>query len=141
MRSARAFRAKKAGRRLGGSFRKGSRVRRFRQSVAPRGGEFDRLRKPDDAPEDIIEAEAGRRRAASAPEIERQVAYRRGGQPVTPPGTLAAPMGREEARARRVQGYEGDACPECGQFTLVRTGALALDADGCANTGCSNAAF
>ncbi|MDI9603361.1 MAG: hypothetical protein QM328_14595, partial [Acidobacteriota bacterium] len=23
----------------------------------------------------------------------------------------------------RIKGYEGDACPECGQFTMVRNGA------------------
>ena len=41
---------------------------------------------------------------------------------------------RREARAK---GYEGDACPECGNFTLVRNGSC-LKCDTCgATTGCS----
>ena len=37
----------------------------------------------------------------------------------------------------RMQGYEGDACPECGQFTLVRNGSC-LKCQSCgATTGCS----
>ncbi|OFW99811.1 MAG: ribonucleoside-diphosphate reductase, adenosylcobalamin-dependent [Alphaproteobacteria bacterium RIFCSPHIGHO2_12_FULL_63_12] len=97
--------------------------------VVLRGGEFDRLRKP----EVEIEATAA---ATTPPEIERQVA--RLAEAVNrkaPPGSLAAPIGRE-ARAR-MKGYEGDACSECGQFTLVRTGAC-LRCDSCgANSGCS----
>ncbi|MFZ5618885.1 MAG: vitamin B12-dependent ribonucleotide reductase, partial [Pseudomonadota bacterium] len=96
--------------------------------VVLRGGEFDRLRKPAVAGE----AEP----ATTPPEIEAQVA--RLAEAVNrkaPPGSLAAPMGRE-ARAR-ARGYEGDPCSECGQFTLVRTGAC-LRCDSCgANTGCS----
>ncbi len=99
--------------------------------VVLRGGEFDRLRKPEEVVETQIEA-----RAATPPEIEAHVA--RLAEAVNrkaPPGSLAAPMGRE-ARAR-ARGYEGDACFECGQFTLVRTGAC-LRCDSCgANTGCS----
>ncbi|MEK7266786.1 MAG: vitamin B12-dependent ribonucleotide reductase, partial [Pseudomonadota bacterium] len=95
--------------------------------VVLRGGDFDRLRKPESA----IEASA-----TTPPEIERQVA--RLAEAVNrkaPPGSLAAPIGRE-ARAR-MKGYEGDACSECGQFTLVRTGAC-LRCDSCgANSGCS----
>jgi len=96
--------------------------------VVLRGGEFDRLRKP----EPLVEAEG----AATPPEIERQVA--RLAEAVNrkaPPGSLAAPVGRE--RQARAKGYEGDACSECGQFTLVRTGAC-LRCDSCgANSGCS----
>jgi ribonucleoside-diphosphate reductase alpha chain len=41
---------------------------------------------------------------------------------------------RAEARAR---GYEGEACPECGNFTLVRNGTC-LKCDTCGSTtGCS----
>ena len=37
----------------------------------------------------------------------------------------------------RMQGYEGDACPECGQFTMVRNGSC-LKCNSCgATTGCS----
>jgi ribonucleoside-diphosphate reductase alpha chain len=93
--------------------------------VVLRGGEFDRLRKPAD---DAV--------ATTPPEIEAQVA--RLAEAVNrkaPPGSLAAPATR--ASGARAKGYEGDACPECGQFTLVRAGAC-LRCDSCgANTGCS----
>ena len=37
----------------------------------------------------------------------------------------------------RMMGYEGDACPECSSFTLVRNGTC-LKCDTCgATTGCS----
>ncbi len=101
--------------------------------VVLRGGEFDRLRKPDV----VLEAKgAAHSQAMGPPEIEAQVA--RLAEAVNrkaPPGSLAAPMGRE--RQARAKGYEGDACTECGQFTLVRTGAC-LRCDSCgANSGCS----
>ena len=56
------------------------------------------------------------------------------GPPRPPSGALAKPSAREEAS---VKGYEGDACPDCGQFTLVRSGTC-LRCDSCgASTGCS----
>ncbi|GAB4519063.1 MAG: vitamin B12-dependent ribonucleotide reductase [Parvularculaceae bacterium] len=43
----------------------------------------------------------------------------------------------DAAAEARIKGYEGDACPNCGQFTLVRTGACQR-CDSCGeNTGCS----
>ncbi len=94
--------------------------------VVLRGGEFDRLRKPAD--EAAI--------STTPPEIEAQVA--RLAEAVNrkaPPGSLAAPASR--IASARIKGYEGDACPECGQFTLVRSGAC-LRCDSCgASTGCS----
>ena len=40
-------------------------------------------------------------------------------------------------RQARLQGYEGDACTECGNFTLVRNGTC-LKCDTCGGTsGCS----
>ncbi|MGD9800083.1 MAG: vitamin B12-dependent ribonucleotide reductase [Parvularculaceae bacterium] len=110
--------------------------------VVLRGGEFDRLRLQEPGLEGrnvergVERGAIESRGAATPPEIEAQVA--RLAEAVNrkaPPGSLAAPMGRE-ARAR-ARGYEGDACTECGQFTLVRTGAC-LRCDSCgANTGCS----
>ncbi len=42
-----------------------------------------------------------------------------------------------EVEIARIKGYEGDPCPECGQFTLVRNGTC-LRCDSCAGTtGCS----
>ncbi len=43
----------------------------------------------------------------------------------------------EKIRLARLKGYEGDPCPECGQLTLVRSGACAK-CDSCgATSGCS----
>ena len=43
----------------------------------------------------------------------------------------------ERVREARIKGYEGDACPECGNFTLVRNGTC-LKCDTCGGTtGCS----
>ncbi len=50
-------------------------------------------------------------------------------------GISDASMSR--VQAARMMGYEGDACPECGSFTLVRNGTC-LKCDTCgATTGCS----
>ena len=43
----------------------------------------------------------------------------------------------ERVREARMRGYEGDSCPECGNFTLVRNGTC-LKCDTCGSTtGCS----
>jgi ribonucleoside-diphosphate reductase alpha chain len=43
----------------------------------------------------------------------------------------------EKIRQARLKGYEGDPCPECGQLTLVRSGAC-CKCDTCgASSGCS----
>jgi ribonucleoside-diphosphate reductase alpha chain len=44
---------------------------------------------------------------------------------------------RESSRQARLQGYEGDACGECGNFTMVRNGTC-LKCNTCgATSGCS----
>jgi ribonucleoside-diphosphate reductase alpha chain len=51
-------------------------------------------------------------------------------------GVVARPQ-EEKIREARMKGYEGDPCPECGQLTLVRSGACAK-CDTCgATSGCS----
>ena len=48
-------------------------------------------------------------------------------------------MGAQIAQLReaRIKGYEGDACNDCGSFTLVRNGTC-LKCDSCgATSGCS----
>ena len=56
------------------------------------------------------------------------------GSAVTNGSTDATPNARLEARAK---GYEGDACGECGNFTLVRNGTC-MKCDTCGGTsGCS----
>ncbi|MEM9989744.1 MAG: vitamin B12-dependent ribonucleotide reductase, partial [Pseudomonadota bacterium] len=94
--------------------------------VVLRGGEFDRLR------EERIETQDDDDEVPS--EEEEMTEEAMNAQPA-PKGRLADPSAaREEAR---IKGYEGDACPECGQFTLVRSGTC-LRCDSCGhNTGCS----
>jgi len=116
--------------------------------VVLRGGEFDRMRKaPDDNSDDdsesgeefedaeIVDVEQDDI-APKAPEIEAQLAkLAEAVNQKAAPGSLAEPGGAQ--RQARIKGYEGDACPDCGQFTLVRNGAC-LRCDSCgASTGCS----
>jgi ribonucleoside-diphosphate reductase alpha chain len=112
--------------------------------VILRGGDFDRLRvsASEDAQQtgagdtvnEVVQEQAAK--AESPPEIEAQVARLADAlNQKAPRGVLATPGGaRQEAR---IKGYEGDACPDCGQFTLVRNGAC-LKCESCgASTGCS----
>ena len=49
----------------------------------------------------------------------------------------SAPTRAVQIQKARMQGYEGDNCPECGNFTLVRNGTC-LKCDTCGGTtGCS----
>jgi len=112
--------------------------------VILRGGDFDRLRASAGKNQTNTRQESSavaneQPRAESPPEIEAQVAKLADAlnqsHQAAPKGVLATPGGaRQEAR---VKGYEGDACPDCGQFTLVRNGAC-LKCESCgASTGCS----
>ena len=104
--------------------------------VILRGGDFDRMRdNKDDEDAEAVEAEEPAA-AETPPEIEAQVAkLAEAVNQKAPRGVLATPgRARDEAR---IKGYEGDACPDCGQFTLVRNGAC-LKCESCgASTGCS----
>ncbi len=52
-------------------------------------------------------------------------------------GALAVQQRTEQAKQARLRGYEGDPCPECGAWTLVRNGTC-LKCETCgATTGCS----
>ena len=58
-------------------------------------------------------------------------------RPAATPRRPAAPSKAERSAAARLAGYQGDACPECGNFTLVRNGTC-LKCDTCGGTtGCS----
>ena len=51
--------------------------------------------------------------------------------------TAASSQQVAEIAHARLKGYEGDACNECGSFTLVRNGTC-LKCDSCGSTsGCS----
>ncbi len=54
--------------------------------------------------------------------------------------SVAVTSAPEKARRRedaRLQGYTGDSCPDCGNFTLARNGACLKCATCGATTGCS----
>jgi ribonucleoside-diphosphate reductase alpha chain len=77
----------------------------------------------------IVDATVGRTDQASSPAVAQNLAR-----------ALDAPADRSEAdliSEARVKGYEGEACQECGNFTLVRNGTC-LKCDTCgATSGCS----
>ncbi len=51
--------------------------------------------------------------------------------------STSGPSREERSAAARIAGYQGDSCPECGNFTLVRNGTC-LKCDTCGSTtGCS----
>ncbi len=50
---------------------------------------------------------------------------------------LAATQKAEQIRVARMQGYEGDACPSCASFTLVRNGSCLKCVSCGGTTGCS----
>ena len=111
--------------------------------VILRGGDFDRMRASANEDSDAVDVEAEeiaeadeQPKAESPPEIEAQIAKLADAvNQKAPRGVLATPgSSRDEAR---IKGYDGDACPDCGQFTLVRNGAC-LKCESCgATTGCS----
>ena len=113
--------------------------------VILRGGEFDRLRSNDKAPVDVeaeevtaaVEVTTETVGEAAPAEIEAKVAKLANAiNQKAPRGALADPTAAAK-RDARIKGYEGDACPECGQFTLVRNGTC-LKCESCgATTGCS----
>ncbi|MGH6845449.1 MAG: vitamin B12-dependent ribonucleotide reductase, partial [Methylocella sp.] len=77
------------------------------------------------------------RQAATAlkGELEREVEAQLGGLEQTAPAERAAAA--EKRIQARLQGFTGEACSECGNFTLVRNGTC-LKCDTCgATTGCS----
>jgi len=114
--------------------------------VILRGGDFDRMRananqhaidvdaEDADAANPTGKAEA---KAQTPPEIEAKIAKLVDAvNQKAPRGVLAKPGGTHLHDAR-IKGYEGDACPDCGQFTLVRNGTC-LKCESCgASTGCS----
>ncbi len=78
--------------------------------------------------------------AAKAKPAEAAPAARADGPAFKPAGSHAkaeAPSKEQRSAAARLAGYQGDACPECGNFTLVRNGTC-LKCDTCGGTtGCS----
>ena len=90
--------------------------------VVLRGGEFDRLRQEREKPVNDDVSDAPEETDTPPPSAKTR-------------GRLADPnREREEAK---MKGYEGDACQNCGQFTMVRNGTC-LRCDSCGfSSGCS----
>ncbi len=78
--------------------------------------------------------------ASRAKPAEAAPAKSESGPAFKPAGSNAkaeGPSKAERSAAARVAGYQGDSCPECGNFTLVRNGTC-LKCDTCGTTtGCS----
>ena len=53
------------------------------------------------------------------------------------PASVAVSSPEDDIAAAKMKGYEGDPCPECGQFTLVRNGACLKCLSCGGTTGCS----
>ena len=102
--------------------------------VVLRGGDFDRRRK--EIEEAQIVSNENESEEPSPLEIElKAINDTMQSGSVPPAGKLGTPRGEREDAI--VKGYEGDACPDCGQFTLVRSGTC-LKCESCgASTGCS----
>lgn len=72
---------------------------------------------------------------AAPPKVSRPIAVSNVQGPIN--GGTAKTAVAEKVRQAKLKGYEGDPCPECGQLTLVRSGACAK-CDSCgATSGCS----
>jgi ribonucleoside-diphosphate reductase alpha chain len=122
--------------------------------VSPEDLQMDAMHEPD-RPEVEEEVEAGLPSVSALPvqsEVARAAAgndsfgFHHGGpasslrptasaRNTTPPG--AGPSLFTSRTAARQQGYEGDACPECGAFTLVRNGSCLKCVSCGSTTGCS----
>ncbi|MDR0403412.1 MAG: adenosylcobalamin-dependent ribonucleoside-diphosphate reductase [Treponema sp.] len=88
--------------------------------------------------------EKRRRAEAAGPAVKRKgPAPEPGGQAEASPESAPESMGGESAESgrraaqARIKGYEGDPCPSCGSFTLIRNGTC-MKCDTCGGTtGCS----
>lgn len=113
-------------------------------------GRYDLVHvKPEDISNTTLGAKAANDNLEAVAAAPAQVAAAGGGmQEVVPSApqqaarlSVDAPKPKTEYSLKyaeaKMKGYEGDACPDCGQFTLVRNGSC-LKCDSCgATTGCS----
>ncbi|HET7714955.1 MAG TPA: vitamin B12-dependent ribonucleotide reductase [Bauldia sp.] len=75
--------------------------------------------------------------AAARPVSDSGLAFKPAGSHAAAKEPEAKALDAERSAAARLKGYQGDACGECGNFTLVRNGTC-LKCDSCgATTGCS----
>ncbi|MFC1673081.1 vitamin B12-dependent ribonucleotide reductase [Pseudomonadota bacterium] len=105
-----------------------------------KGGAADKKNKAAEAVEEAIEAVAAAAGGASVPQAlsgGTVTAESSGSMNVEATLVETVDIHMERVREARMRGYEGDDCPECGNFTLVRNGTC-LKCDTCGGTtGCS----
>src|SRR5690606_9446246 len=74
---------------------------------------------------------------APAAKAETALAFKPAGTQMKADAVTARMSEADKIAAARLRGYQGDACGECGNFTLVRNGTC-LKCDTCGSTtGCS----
>ncbi|MEM8987006.1 MAG: vitamin B12-dependent ribonucleotide reductase [Pseudomonadota bacterium] len=110
--------------------------------VVLRGENFDRLRAAGGATMRLTETETTEVDLTQTPPSSDAATIEKGVAELaaalnSPSESVKAAKRADAVREARLKGYEGDACMECGQFTLVRNGTC-LKCDSCgATTGCS----
>jgi ribonucleoside-diphosphate reductase alpha chain len=88
--------------------------------------------------EDLRHDALGSREIAIKPEVEvagGRSSPQGGGGNLEEGGSRPIPL--EEVRSARLKGFEGDPCPECGQFTMTRNGSCLKCVTCGTTTGCS----
>jgi len=106
-----------------------------------KGGAADKKAQPQPAVAEANQAVAaagGGQASASVPQsVSGGMAEAGGSMNVETTLVETVDIHMERVREARMRGYEGDSCPECGNFTLVRNGTC-LKCDTCGGTtGCS----
>ena len=102
-----------------------------------KGGAADKKAKPTPAVAEVAQAVAVAGGGAMPQSISGGMAEAGGSMNVETTLVETVDIHMERVREARMRGYEGDSCPECGNFTLVRNGTC-LKCDTCGGTtGCS----
>ena len=115
---------------------------RSRKLTVIKGGAADKKAQPAPAVADLevtkVAASGGGKASASVPQsISGGMSLSGGTMNVEATLVETVDIHMERVREARMRGYEGDSCPECGNFTLVRNGTC-LKCDTCGGTtGCS----
>lgn len=116
----------------------------FRDLACRYLGRYDLVHvKPKDLKSDAIEGEEEHEEPLLAIMEDRNVVHADGNVSVqtqavfTPESNTKMVVEQKKRQMAKMKGYEGDACPECQSFTLVRNGSC-LKCDSCGSTtGCS----
>ncbi|OEJ68089.1 vitamin B12-dependent ribonucleotide reductase [Magnetovibrio blakemorei] len=108
---------------------------RSRKLTVIKGGAGDKKAKPQPVAAELKKAVSG---GGGMPQsVSGGMAHAGGSMSVETTLVETVDIHMERVREARMRGYEGDDCPECGNFTLVRNGTC-LKCDTCGGTtGCS----